>query len=85
MALPGPTSHTNRGTPPMTAETARTAANLTVAGAAIAAACLIVTTPRLRRLASTAIRVWLGASLPVYVIREVRGAWAETEPPRFPR
>lgn len=49
---------------------------LLTAGAA--AAVVVITTPPLRRLARRAARVWLGASIPVYLIREVRRAWIES-------
>jgi hypothetical protein len=40
---------------------ARTAANIVLAAAGIAAAYVIITTPPLRRLALRAARIWLGA------------------------
>jgi len=57
---------------------ARTAANVVLASAGIAAAYVIVTTPPLRRLASAAIRVWLGASVPIYLAWQIRQAWMES-------
>jgi hypothetical protein len=50
---------------------------LTVAG--VAAACVVITSPPLRRLASRATRMWLGASIPVYLMREIRRAWTESQ------
>jgi hypothetical protein len=62
----------------MTATAARTVANLVLVSAAAAAAYVIITTPPLRRLAGTAIRVWLGTSGAAYLAREVGRAWAES-------
>lgn len=59
----------------MTSTTARTAANVVVATAGVAAAYVILTTPPLRRLALRAITLWLGASIPAYLVAEVRRAW----------
>jgi hypothetical protein len=44
----------------------------------LAAAYVIWTTPPLKRLAVGAIRWWLGASVPVYLISEIRHAWIES-------
>jgi hypothetical protein len=65
----------------VTDSTARTVANVVVVSAGVAAAYLIVTKPRFRRLASSALRIWLGASLPVYLANEVRDAWIEAGRP----
>ena len=62
----------------MTAADARTASNIVMAAAGVAAAYVIVTTPPLRRFAVRALRVWLGATVPVYVAGEVRRAWVES-------
>ena len=62
----------------MTDANARTAANLVLASAGIAAAYVILTKPPLRRLAFLAVRYWLGASVPVYVLMQAREAWAES-------
>lgn len=59
----------------MTETTARTVANVVLAAAAVAAAYVVLTTPSLRRVADRATRVWLGASVPAYLLREVRDAW----------
>ena len=61
----------------MTDASARTAANLILASAGIAAAYFVLTKPPLRRLASLAVRVWLGASVPVFLLTQAREAWAE--------
>lgn len=62
----------------MTAEGARSAATaaLVVAGAAVA--YVVVTTPPLRRLARGAARLWLGASVPAWLLREAGRAWVES-------
>lgn len=59
--------------------TARTVANVVLASAGLAAAIVIVTTPPLRRFAGRALRVWLGASVPVYLLTAARQAWVESE------
>ena len=59
----------------MTRGAARTTADVVLAAAGLAAAYVVVTTPPLRRLALRAFRVWLGASVPVYLIGETRRAW----------
>jgi hypothetical protein len=64
----------------VTAGTARIIANALVLSAGAAAAYVVFTTPPLRRLVLRAARVWLGASVPVYLAREVRRAWVESEP-----
>jgi hypothetical protein len=64
-----------------TPATARTTANVVLAAAGLAAAYVIVTTPSLRRLTMRAMQVWLGASVPVYLWREVRSAWMESTRP----
>jgi hypothetical protein len=65
----------------VTAKTARTVSNALVLSAGAAAAYVVITTPPLRRLALRAARLWLGASLPVFLAREVRRAWVESAPP----
>lgn len=57
---------------------ARTAANVVLASAGLAVAYVVITTPPLRRFALRATRLWLGASLPVFLIREARQAWLES-------
>jgi len=57
---------------------ARTAANVVLASAGLAVAYVIITTPPLRRLALRATELWLGASLPIYLVREARQAWLES-------
>jgi len=67
----------------MRTPSARTVANVVLATAALGAAYMAVTTPPLRRLALRASRVWLGASLPVYLLTEIRQAWVESRPDRL--
>jgi hypothetical protein len=62
----------------MTRDRARTIANVTIAAAGIAAAYVVLRTPPLRRLAFQAARVWLGASVPAYLVAETRRAWLES-------
>ena len=57
---------------------ARTAANVVLASAGIAAAYVILTKPPLRRLAFRAIQIWLGSSVPVYLLNQARTAWVES-------
>jgi len=53
-------------------------ANAVIVSAGVAAAYVIVTTPSLRRLAIGATRLWLGTSVPAYLLREVGRAWVES-------
>jgi hypothetical protein len=57
---------------------ARTAANIVIGVAGAAAAYVVLTTPPLRRLALRATRIWLGASIPAFLLREVRQAWVQS-------
>jgi len=61
----------------MTPESARTASTVILASVGVAAAYVVLTTPPLRRLALVGVRLWLGASLPVYLLSQVGRAWAE--------
>jgi hypothetical protein len=65
----------------LTRSTARTVANLILVSAGLAAAYVVITTPPLRRLAQSALKVWLGASVPVYLLTEARHAWVESATP----
>lgn len=65
----------------MTESSARTASNVVLAAAGFAAAYVVITTPPLRRLAIQGLRYWLGASVPIYLAREVRHAWVESARP----
>lgn len=62
----------------MTDANARTAANVVLIGAGVAAAYVILTKPPLRRLAFKALQIWLGASVPVYMMNQAREAWIES-------
>ena len=62
----------------MTDDKARAVANVVLASAGVAAAYVIMTTPPLRRLAFKAVQVWLGASLPVFLMTQAREAWVES-------
>jgi len=62
----------------MKADTAHKVANVVLASAAIAAAVAVIATPPLRRLAWRGIRLWLGASVPLYVAQEAGRAWVES-------
>jgi len=65
----------------MTEAHARMVANLVLASAGLAAAYVVMTSPRLRRLALAGLRLWLGPSIPVYLATEARRAWAESARP----
>jgi hypothetical protein len=65
----------------VTSTTARTTANVVLAAAGLAAAYVVLTTPPLRRLAYHAVRLWLGASVPVYLLNQVHTAWIESGQP----
>jgi hypothetical protein len=65
----------------MTDATARTVANVILVSAGVAAAYLVMTTPPLRRVALRAVRLWLGASVPVYLANQAREAWVESGRP----
>jgi len=62
----------------MNGPTARTVANAVLATAGVAAAYVVITTPPLRRLALGGLRVWLGASIPLFLTTLVARAWAES-------
>ena len=62
----------------MTDANARTAANVVLVSAGAAAAYVILTKPPLRRLAFQALRFWLGATVPVFLITQAREAWVES-------
>jgi hypothetical protein len=68
----------------MTGPAARTVANVLLATAGVAAAYVVITTPPLRRLAARGIRLWLGASVPIYLITQAGRAWHESGHARMP-
>ena len=62
----------------MTRANAETAADLILVAVGVAAAVVVITTPPLRRLALGGLRVWLGASIPLFLTTLVARAWAES-------
>jgi len=62
----------------MTRADAETTADLILVAVGVAAAVVVITTPPLRRLASRAARLWLGATVPAYLVAETRRAWVES-------
>ena len=63
----------------MTQMQARRIANAILASAGVAAAVIVVSRPRLRRLALEAGRQWLGGQdVAGYLIGEAKRAWAES-------
>jgi hypothetical protein len=62
----------------MTDRNARAVANAVLVSAGLAAAYVVLTRPPLRRLAFRAVEIWLGASLPVFLVRQTREAWVES-------
>jgi hypothetical protein len=65
----------------MTDANARTVANVILVSAGVAAAYLVMTTPPLRRVALRAIKLWLGASVPMYLANQAHDAWVESGRP----
>jgi len=65
----------------MTEANARTVANVILVSAGVAAAYLVLTTPPLRRVALRALKLWLGASVPMYLANQTREAWVESGRP----
>jgi len=61
----------------MTPESARAASTAILVSAGVVAAYVVLTTPPLRRLAIFGVRLWLGASVPAYLVKQVGQAWAE--------
>jgi hypothetical protein len=62
----------------VTEANARTVANVILVSAGVAAAYLVVTTPPLRRVALRITRLWLGATVPLYLVNQARQAWVES-------
>ena len=62
----------------MTRENARVVANVVIASAGLAAAYVVLTTPPLRRLAIRAARIWLGTTVPAFLMETTRRAWVES-------
>jgi hypothetical protein len=62
----------------MTESGARTVANVLVVSAGVAAVGAVIASPPLRRFAGHALRWWLGASVPVFLLGQLREAWAQS-------
>ena len=62
----------------MTSANARTVANVALVSAGVAAAVVVITTPSLRRLAMRGLQIWLGASIPAYLLSEIGRAWVQS-------
>jgi hypothetical protein len=62
----------------MTDQNARMVANAVIASAGLAAAYVVLTTPPLRRLATRAVRIWLGTSVTAFLVETARRAWVES-------
>jgi hypothetical protein len=62
----------------MTRRSAHAVANVILASACVAAAGTILASPPLRRLAGRTVRWWLGASIPVFLIGQIREAWIQS-------
>lgn len=60
-------------------ETARTVANVVLAAAAIGAAVVVFRTPALRRLAFGLARTAITTSIPFWLTREIKQAWADSD------
>jgi len=67
----------------VTQENARTVADVVIASAGVAAAYVVLTTPPLRRLAMQAARLWLGTTVPAFLVDTTRQAWFESRRPRL--
>jgi hypothetical protein len=83
MASPVPASRTDRYTFDEarsrngTSTTARTVANVVLLTAGAAAAYAVLSNPKGRRIARRLVRMWLGASVPMYLLAEAGRAWVE--------
>jgi hypothetical protein len=53
-------------------------ANVVLVSAGIAAAWVVISNPRARRIASRLVRAWLGASVPAYLLAEASRAWVQS-------
>jgi len=65
----------------MTETTARAVSNAVLVTAGAAAAYVVLTRPALRRAAWRGLTLWLGASVPAYLLGQVRRAWVESGKP----
>jgi hypothetical protein len=66
----------------MTRETAETVADVLIGVALLGAAVLVLRTPALRRIAVGLATTALTTTLPAWIGREVKQAWAHSAPPR---
>lgn len=62
----------------MTRDRAHTVANVLMVATGVAAGYMVLRTPPLRRLAFRGLRLWLGASVPAYLLNETRRAWVQS-------
>jgi hypothetical protein len=60
-------------------ETARTVANVVMATAALGAAVVVLRTPALRRLAFGLARTAITTGIPLWLTKEVKDAWRNSE------
>lgn len=60
---------------------ARAIANFVLVSAAVAAGSVVLVNPPLRRLAMRGLRLWLGASVPGYLLAQAGRAWRESAAP----
>ncbi|MBS1818055.1 MAG: hypothetical protein JSU08_09005 [Acidobacteria bacterium] len=63
----------------MSRPAAQAAAGALLVSAGVAAAYVVITTPSLRRLVVGSTRLWLGSSVPAYLLREIGRAWVESD------
>jgi hypothetical protein len=61
----------------MTSTTARTVADVVLVAAGVAVAGVVLANPRARRVAGRLLRLWLGASVPMYLLAETGRAWMQ--------
>ena len=74
-----------REVPIMKESTARTVATAALVSAGVLVGYVVLTRPPLRRVAMLGLRLWLGASVSGYLLREVSQAWAESGRKELPR
>jgi hypothetical protein len=62
----------------MTEADARRTANAVMGLVGVVAACVVLTSPPLRRLAVRAARIWLGTTVPLFLLNQAREAWVQS-------
>jgi hypothetical protein len=62
----------------MTEADARRTANAVIGLVGVAAACVVLTTPSLRRLAVRAARIWISTTVPLFLLNQAREAWVQS-------